>query len=183
MHQRTRDGIAAGVSREKQLEEQVRADASMDAQGTVGSVFLPRAAGGGPAPEEPHVTVPPHAGHETILLVEDDELVRRLLRRSLAGLGYQVLEAGNGQDALAVLHACPSPIDLVLSDVVMPDLSGTELVGRVQARSPGTRALFMSGHINHALLQQGALEASRHFIQKPFMPKALAQKVREVLDA
>ena len=184
----TGQGTGLGLSTCAGIVKQMGGHIGVDSepgQGTVVTISLPaierrqdpaaRTSRRPPAPSD--------AGTETILLVEDDDLVRRLVHQSLERLGYRVLDASNGQEALAVIQSSPSPIDLVLSDVVMPDLSGTELVTRVQARSAATKALFMSGHIDHVLLRDGALEAGSHFIQKPFMPQALARKIREVLDA
>jgi two-component system cell cycle sensor histidine kinase/response regulator CckA len=177
-------GLSTCAGIVKQMGGHIDVD-SEPGQGTVVTISLPaierrqnpaaRAASRPPAPSD--------AGTETILLVEDDDLVRRLVHHTLERLGYRVLDASSGQEALAAVQSCPSPIDLILSDVVMPDLSGTELVRRVQARSATTKAVFMSGHIDHLLLRDGALEAGSHFIQKPFMPQALARKIREVLDA
>ncbi len=118
------------------------------------------------------------SGTETILVVEDEDGVRLLVERVLSRLGYRVLGARGGEEALAAAHSVDEPIDLVLCDVVMPNLSGHEIVSRVQARSPGTRALFMSGYTAHVLLEQEALAQGRSFIQKPFTPSALARKVR-----
>ncbi|MEO6239675.1 MAG: response regulator, partial [Vicinamibacterales bacterium] len=85
--------------------------------------------------------------------------------------------------AFAIIHSADGPIDLVLCDVVMPDLAGPEVVARVQTRSPRTRALFMSGHTTHSLVKDGTLQEGHAFIRKPFVPSALAMKIREVLDA
>ena len=82
-----------------------------------------------------------------------------------------------------MLHSSNRPIDLVLCDVVMPDDAGPDIVSRIQSRSPKTRALFMSGHTTHSLVQSGSLQESHAFIQKPFVSSALARKVREVLGA
>ena len=151
-------------------------------KGTVFEVQLPTVDG------EPHVAAAPpvrspgdHAGTETILVVEDEPGVRSLVDRMLSRLGYRVLSARDAQEAFAILHS-DGPIDLVLCDVVMPDLAGPEVVSRIQARSPRTRALFMSGHTTHALVKDGTLQEGHAFIQKPFLPSALARKVREVLN-
>jgi DNA-binding NtrC family response regulator len=123
-----------------------------------------------------------HEGAETILVVEDDDGLRILVHRILARLGYQVLTARDGHDALACSESHQGALDLILSDVVMPDLSGVEVVKRVQGRFTNAVVLFMSGHLDHALLKDGVLRNGTHFIQKPFTPDALATKVREVLD-
>ena len=124
-----------------------------------------------------------YAGRETILVVEDDAGVRALVHRMLARVGYRVLCAASGQEAFAIMSSTDEPIDLVLCDVVMPNLTGAEVVSRVQARSRDTRALFMSGHTTDSLVRRGTLQEGCPFIRKPFMPSGLAKKVREVLDA
>lgn len=133
----------------------------------------------GPAPEPS----PDCAGTEHILVVEDEAGVRSLVRRLLTRLGYQVTCARDGQEAFAILHSVERPFDLILCDVVMPDLAGPDVVSRVQARSPRTRALLMSGHTTHSLVQDGTLREGYAFIRKPFTGSALGSKVREVLDA
>jgi CheY-like chemotaxis protein len=180
-------GTGLGLSTCAGIVKQMGGHISVDSepgQGTVMTVFLPRVDNGtDAAPAADRRGADHAAGSETILIVEDDDFVRRLVCRSLEQLGYRVLEASNGQDVLALIQSDPSPIDLVLSDIVLPDLSGTEVVTRVQARCARTKGLFMSGHIDHVLLGNGALQAGSHFIQKPFMPGELARKIREVLDA
>lgn len=121
-------------------------------------------------------------GSETVLVVEDDDRVRVLVGRMLARLGYKVLSARDPQETFAIVQASETPIELVLSDVVMPDLQGPEIVSEVQLRSPRTKALFMSGHNRNWLAQQRMLGDDDAFIQKPFTPLALAKRVREVLD-
>lgn len=123
------------------------------------------------------------SGTETILLVEDDDRVRNAVSRMLEPKGYQVLVARNGIEATEIVKCHQGPIHLVLSDVVMPDANGPEVVERVRASSTEVRALFMSGYTDHAVLRNGALQAGTNFIQKPFAPETLAKKVREVLDA
>lgn len=120
---------------------------------------------------------------ETVLVVEDNAAVRTIVQRMLGSRGYAVLTAADGQEALAILHSARTAIDIVLCDIVMPDLSGSEIVRRIQARSGDTRALFMSGHASQALTQDGKLGIGAAFIQKPFTPSSLARKLREVLDA
>lgn len=121
-------------------------------------------------------------GTETILLVEDDEGVRGLTLRALEMRGYKVLTAADGSQALRVLDTYPQTIDLILTDVVMPNISGPELIRQSRDRFPGMKALFMSGYTDDAVVRHGLLDASVAFIQKPYRPRMLAQKVREVLD-
>lgn len=150
--------------------------------GTTFKIYLPATAQEQPVrPVEPP---PPAAGgRETILLVEDDADVRELATISLEMQGYRVLAAHDGQDALAVLEGLQGPLHLVLSDVVMPNLGGPELVRRVRDRFPAVKVMFMSGYTDDAVVRHGLLEATVAFLQKPYTPKVLAAKVREVLDA
>jgi CheY-like chemotaxis protein len=121
-------------------------------------------------------------GSETILLVEDEAGVRGLAQRCLELHNYRVLPASDGRDALEVLKHHGGPLDLLLSDVVMPQQSGPELAEALSVRFPQMKVLFMSGYTDDAVVRHGLLAAEVAFIQKPFSPTALAQKVREVLD-
>lgn len=120
---------------------------------------------------------------ETILVIEDSDETRTVLRRVLESLGYRVIEAATGHEALAACEVYVDRIDLVLSDVALADISGPEVVSRIQARRPRTTALFMSRHAHHALLRDRRLEGNADFIAKPFLHDAFAKKVREVLNA
>jgi two-component system cell cycle sensor histidine kinase/response regulator CckA len=126
----------------------------------------------------------PHAspGTETVLLAEDEEVVRRLARELLTGNGYKVLEAANGREALLLSEGHRGEIHLLLTDVVMPKMSGRELGERIRLQRPGLRVLYMSGYTDDAILRRGVLEGGIPFLQKPFTPEAFARKVREVLD-
>jgi PAS domain S-box-containing protein len=149
--------------------------------GTTFKVYLPL------ADEEAEREEPPAApgellkGTETILLVEDEGMVRTLARAILQESGYKVLEAVNGEEALRLLAESGGPVHLVLTDVVMPLMSGRELVGRVTALSPATRALYMSGYTDEAIVHHGVLDPDTPFLEKPFTPDALLRKVRETL--
>jgi two-component system cell cycle sensor histidine kinase/response regulator CckA len=121
-------------------------------------------------------------GTETILLVEDDDGLRILVHRILQRFGYRVLAARDGYEAVDVCASHEGALDLILSDVFMTGLSGVDVVKRVQRRFTGAAALFMSGRLNLTLLEEGILRNGAPFIQKPFVPDALARKVREVLD-
>ncbi len=122
-------------------------------------------------------------GAERILLVEDEPMVRDVAARTLAANGYQVLQAANGMDALRVAENDPEAIHLVMTDVVMPQLSGPRMVERLRAIRPGLRVLYTSGYTDRAVEQHAVLGAGTAFLQKPFVPDALVRKVREVLDA
>ncbi|MBZ0090314.1 MAG: response regulator, partial [Thermoanaerobaculia bacterium] len=121
-------------------------------------------------------------GTETILLVEDEAGVRALATRILQMYGYQVLAAVDGAEALARLSEHRGPLDLVLTDVVMPNIGGAEVAAGARARFPAIRVLFMSGFADDAMARHGLLGADLAFIQKPYTARALALKVRQVLD-
>jgi two-component system cell cycle sensor histidine kinase/response regulator CckA len=135
-----------------------------------------------PGPATPDRQLPPQ-GRETVLLVEDEDGVRALTRHVLTGCGYTVLEATGGDEALRVAGAHPGPVQLLVSDVVMPGLGGRELADRLLARHPDMKVLFLSGYTHEAMERRGILEGQVNFLQKPFSTGALAHKVREVLDA
>jgi two-component system cell cycle sensor histidine kinase/response regulator CckA len=152
---------------------------SEPAKGTTFKVYLPRVEDPGPRAGPPPVKAPA-GGTETVLLVEDDEKVREVIALALKDAGYTVLEARSGEDAL-LLAERGEPIELVITDLVMPGMSGREMADRWRARHPETRTLFMSGYTDATFQQQAGLPAGVAFIQKPFAPSALARKVREVL--
>jgi PAS domain S-box-containing protein len=126
--------------------------------------------------------VQPARGSETILLVEDEPAVRNVAIRVLMNQGYFVLAASSGEEALALADKVAGAIDLILTDVVMPDLGGPELVARLVERWPGVRAVFMSGYAEGDKVRIGAREAATSFLQKPFSADSLILTVREVLD-
>ncbi|MDQ3743312.1 MAG: response regulator [Acidobacteriota bacterium] len=121
-------------------------------------------------------------GTETVLVVDDDEMVRNLAREALELEGYTVLTARDGCEALALCRERRAEVDLLITDVVMPEMSGRELAERLADECPGARVLYMSGYTDDAVVRHGVLEAGTHFLQKPFTPGGLARKVREVLD-
>jgi PAS domain S-box-containing protein len=122
-------------------------------------------------------------GNESILLVEDNDQVRMVARGVLRRQGYRVLDVGSPIDAIGSAESHPGTIDLLLTDVVMPRMSGPELAKRLKAARPDMRVLFMSGYTDEAILNQGLLDSEAAFLQKPFTPETLGRKVREVLDA
>ena len=122
-------------------------------------------------------------GTETILLVEDEEQVRRIIREVLERLGYNVLSASNGEEALKLAEDQDTEIHLLLTDVVMPQMSGRELAERLITMRPQLKVLYMSGYTDDAIVRHGLLEETLNFIQKPFDSASVARKVREVLDS
>jgi two-component system, cell cycle sensor histidine kinase and response regulator CckA len=119
--------------------------------------------------------------NETILLVEDEDGLRRMAARALGKQGYSVLQASSGPEALRVLEAHQAPVDLLVTDVVMPIMDGRELADRVHKLRPSIRVLFTSGYTEDAILHRGVEAAHVAFLQKPYAPAKLAGKVREVL--
>jgi PAS domain S-box-containing protein len=152
-------------------------------QGTTFKVYLPRVAA--EVESKPSVVEVPGAGRgsETILLVEDEEAVRDLANRILSAKGYSVVAAKSTKEAEQLSEKHSGDIHLVLTDIIMPGTSGREFARRIAARRPRTRILFMSGYTDNVLAEGGVLEEGLSFLQKPFTPGALVQKVREVLDS
>jgi DNA-binding NtrC family response regulator len=121
-------------------------------------------------------------GRETILLVEDEPAVRGLVHETLRLHGYTVLEARHGIEALMTGAKHQGPIHLLLTDVVMPQMSGPEVAEKIQIVRPGIKVLYMSGYPDHPVFEQGGISRDASFIPKPFTPNVLAKKVRDVLD-
>jgi two-component system cell cycle sensor histidine kinase/response regulator CckA len=117
-----------------------------------------------------------------LLVVEDDNSVRALTRTVLRSDSYNVIEAADADDALHWVSEHPQPIQLLVTDLVMPGMSGRELAERLKELRPGLKVLYVSGYTDDAVVRHGLLEAEAAFLQKPFTPNALACKVREVLD-
>jgi two-component system cell cycle sensor histidine kinase/response regulator CckA len=150
--------------------------------GTTFKVYLPRHREGTPAGKSlPGLQVVPR-GSETVLLAEDEEGVRRLTRLILERHGYKVLEARNGGEALLICEQYAGTIHLLVTDVVMPNLSGRQVAERLLELRPRLKVLYLSGYTDDAIVRHGVLEGDMPFLQKPFTPDALVQKVREVLD-
>jgi len=152
-------------------------------QGSTFKVYLPRS-------DEPVLQVGPvmqcpksTAGSETVLVVEDEHGVRSLVCNALAAQGYKVLEAYSSLRAASLMESYAEPIHMLLTDVVMPQMSGKVLANHMAALHPETRVLYMSGYTADAMVRHGILEPNTFLLQKPFTPSTLLQKVREVLDA
>ena len=150
-------------------------------KGTTFKIFFPSAKEGAREEAEIQEETVAAGGQETILLVEDEEGVRKFVRGMLEKQGYTVLVAQNTEDALAIAAEKKDSIDLLLTDVIMPRMNGTELAERIYTLKPGINVLFMSGYTDRAMRLQDRLANHAAFIQKPFTPNALAQKVREIL--
>jgi CheY-like chemotaxis protein len=154
-------------------------------RGTVFTVRLPPAAHPGVEDEEENMAVDVEgvrSGPETILLVEDDEPVRALADAILRRQGYVLLVAGDGIEALALLRQHSGPVDLLLTDVIMPEMNGQELYNQARAQRPGLRVIFMSGYATDVIAPHDALGEDPQFIQKPFTGRTLLARVRAVLD-
>jgi two-component system, cell cycle sensor histidine kinase and response regulator CckA len=152
-------------------------------QGTTLKIYLPRADEAPATAEGAAVEPALPRGSETVLLVEDEGTLRELIRELLESSGYAVLEARHGAEALKLCERHPDPIHLLMTDVVMPGISGRELAGQVKAVRPAIRTVYMSGYTDDAVVLHGVLSEEMAFLQKPFTQEALARKVREVLDA
>jgi signal transduction histidine kinase/ActR/RegA family two-component response regulator len=155
-------------------------------QGTSFKIFLPRHRidANAPVVAEPVVAAPRDVtGQDTILLVEDEEAVRSFAARALRMRGYQVLEAGGGEDALEIVRAGEAKIDLLITDVVMPNMDGPTLVRHVKGLKPDMAVIFMSGYAEEAFRRNDEKAEDLHFLPKPFGLKQLAAKVKEVLSA
>jgi PAS domain S-box-containing protein len=157
---------------------------SAPGQGATFTIFLPRhepGAGAVAAGQPDRHGLP--SGHETLLLVEDEASVRSSARRLLERHGYQIVEARHGRDALRILEEGERTIDLVITDLVMPEMGGREMVERVRARHPAMKVLFMSGYSERAVTSEGAMPAGTGFVEKPFTVEQLIRRTREILDA
>ena len=134
------------------------------------------------SPAAPQPDVASLEGEERILLVEDEEVVRPLIAEALRSYGYTVLEARSGPEALEVVEREREPFDLLLTDVVMPGMNGRELAERLLAEQPSLRVLYTSGYPADTIIRHGIAHASAAYLEKPYVPDDLAQKIREVLD-
>ena len=150
-------------------------------KGTTFKIYFPQAEGDAPLADAVLGSGKALPGSETILLVEDEELLRTPIREILERQGYSVLEASNGEEGLAVACQYPGPIHLLLSDIVMPGMNGRDLAGQLSQIRPDLKVLFMSGYTHNAIVHHGVLEEGLAFLEKPFTPETLAVKIRQVL--
>jgi two-component system cell cycle sensor histidine kinase/response regulator CckA len=149
--------------------------------GTTFKVYLPRLCGVAVRPSTATPELVPERGSETILLVEDEEQVRLVARTVLQRAGYVVLDAPNGGEALLICEQHGARIDLLVTDVVLPRMSGRVLAERLTTLRPEMKVLFMSGYTEDAILLHGVLDSGVDFLSKPLTPRALTGKVRAVL--
>ena len=151
-------------------------------RGTTFKIYLPRVDEPPELWKEKEVKEEITTGRETVLIVEDDESVRKMAVLVLEKKGYKVLEAKDGNEALLLCKARKEPIHLILTDVVMPGMSGRQLVDQLRQVHQDIKSLYMSGYTDNTIVHHGVLEKGINYIQKPFTPESLVRKVREVLD-
>jgi two-component system, cell cycle sensor histidine kinase and response regulator CckA len=150
-------------------------------RGTIFRIYLPRVEEAVEPAHHPQTVQVATGGSETVLLVEDEECVRQLVKDTLEGKGYSVLEASHGEAAMKLAAAHQNRIHLLITDVVMPGMSGRELAKHLCQVRPGIKVLFLSGYTEDAIMHQGVLDCGTAFLQKPFSLQALSRKVREIL--
>jgi two-component system cell cycle sensor histidine kinase/response regulator CckA len=150
-------------------------------KGATFRIYFPHAEGVERRREDASAALPPPSGSETILLVEDEDPLRQLARTCLETGGYKVLSVADGKSAIELVNSNPEPIDLLLTDVIMPGMSGRELANTVSQLRPGIKILFMSGYTNDLIAQYGVLEAGTQLLEKPFTLYSLLDKVDNVL--
>jgi CheY-like chemotaxis protein len=151
-------------------------------KGTVFKIYLPLIQSAARAPEQNAPEKAALRGCETILIAEDSDSLREMAKEYLESVGYNILEGSSGKEALQRAKDFDGPIHLLLTDVVMPEMNGADLASEIASLRPGIKVIFTSGYTPDAIARQGVLDPAVTFIQKPYRPKALARKIREVLD-
>jgi CheY-like chemotaxis protein len=174
-------GLATVYGIAQEIDGFITMSSEVDA-GTTFNVFLPALAEDVPLPAGGRAERSRLAGRETVLLVEDEDAVRHIAKVTLGMYGYAVVEASNGADAIRLVQHRTAAIDVLLTDVVMPGMSGRQLADAVCVLYPDCQVLFMSGYNEDAVVHHGLDHVTHAFLQKPFTPLVLARKLREVLD-
>jgi CheY-like chemotaxis protein len=174
-------GLATVYGTVKQNDGFIVVD-STPGEGTTFSIYLPRYIGEDEIqPADAAQPATPH-GRETVLLVEDEPAILTLVAHILSGQGYRVMRASSPKEALQIADAHVGTIDLLLTDVIMPDMNGRDLAEALRSRYPDVRAVFMSGYTSDVIAKHGVLDDGVSFLQKPFSIDSLSGKVREALD-
>jgi two-component system cell cycle sensor histidine kinase/response regulator CckA len=179
------EGTGLGLSMCHGIVQQAGGNIAVESEvgrGTTFCVYLPRVFGVQPEAALQSVRPPATGGNETILVVEDEAVILQVARMVLSGLGYRVLTALDGAEALDLAMMLSEPIHLLLTDVVMPKVGGRDLAKTLAELRPGVRVLYSSGYTDNAIAEHGVLEAGVNFLQKPYTASELAMRVREVLD-
>ncbi|MEO6211388.1 MAG: PAS domain S-box protein [Gemmatimonadaceae bacterium] len=180
------EGTGLGLSTVYGIVKQSRGHLAMysePGQGTIFKIYLPRADSSADLRPVAEAATPSSRGGETVLVVEDDAALRTVACRSLRQCGYIVLEAANGQDALRQCEEHEETLELAITDMVMPQMSGVELAESIASSYPGIRVLLMSGYTRDEAARRGIANERYAFLEKPFTPARLAARVREILDA
>jgi len=179
------EGTGLGLSMVYGIVKQSRGWISVSSEpgrGTTFTVYLPQVEASADVREAADRSPEKMSGTETILLVEDQASVRRLTASVLRGCGYRLIEAESGEEALRAATGYPGTIHLMLTDVVLPGMTGKDLADRLQAARPDMKVLFASGYAENVIVHRGVINPGIHYLAKPYAPHALAVRVREVLD-